>query len=48
MDGLVQNIVCLDSSKCNQVNSFFNSSQKVPLSCFHFFFVLLQEAFHSV
>ena len=36
IDGLVQNIVWLDSSKCNKVNSFFNSLRRVPPSCFHF------------
>ena len=36
MDGLVQNIVCQDSLNWNQVNSFFNSLQRVCRSCFRF------------
>ena len=48
MDGLVQNIVCLDSSNCNQVNAFFNSLWKIPPPCFCFSLYHLQGAFHNV
>ena len=43
MDGLVQNIVCLESSNCNQMKAFFHSSWEIPPSLYCF-----QGAFHSV
>ena len=49
MDGLVQNIVCLDSSNCNQENTFFNSLWKIiPPPCFCFPLYHFQGAFCSV
>ena len=48
MDGLVQNIVCLDSSNCNQENAFFNSLWKIPPPCFCFPLYRFQRAFCSV
>ena len=48
MDGLVQNIVCLDSSNCNQMKAVFHSSWEIPPSCFRFSLYCFQGAFHSV
>ena len=48
MDGLVQNIVCLDSSNCNQMKAFFHSTWEIPPSCFLFSLYCFQGAFHSV
>ena len=48
MDGLVQNIVCLDSSNCNQENAFFNSLWKIAPPCFCFPLYRFQRAFCSV
>ena len=48
MDGLVQNIVCLDSLNCNQVNTFFNSLWKIPPPYFRSSLYHSQGAFHSV
>ena len=49
MDGLVQNIVCLASSNCNQENTFFNSLWKIiPPPCFCFPLYHFQGAFCSV
>ena len=48
MDGLIQNIVCLDSSNCNQMKAFFHSSWEIPPSCFLFSLYCFQGAFHSV
>ena len=48
MDGLVQNIVCLDSSNCDQMKAFFHSSWEIPPSCFLFSLYCFQGAFHSV
>ena len=36
MDVSVQNIVCLDSLNCNQVNAFYHSLRKIPPSCVSF------------